>query len=255
MAILERPGLTLHYEEAGEGPTVLFTHGFGATAAMFAPTLPALTDAYRVVTWDLPGHGASGSPAEAARYATDEVVGDLGALLDSVGASSAVLVGHSVGGFLSLRFATSHPQRVTALVLVGTGPGYRSEAGRASWNAFAERYASALERRGLDALETSAELVPDAHRDASGLARAARGFLVQRDRVVSDALSDLTIPALVVVGSDDEAFVPAARHMAATMRAAELLMIEGGGHTPNLLRPEAFNASLRRFVDRVAGLS
>src|SRR3954469_18935097 len=105
----------------------------------------------------------------------------MAALLDAAAVQRAVLGGHSLGGFLSLAFHLEHPERVEALVLIGTGPGYRQDESRARWNAMTESYAKSLERKGLAALEAGDDVDVSVHRDAAGLVRAARGILAQHD--------------------------------------------------------------------------
>ena len=76
----------------------------------------------------------------------------MAAILDAAGVDRAVIGGHSLGGYLSLAFHVAHPERVAALVLIDTGPGYRSDDGRQKWNRMAEGYAADLEQKGLAAL-------------------------------------------------------------------------------------------------------
>src|SRR4051794_8200151 len=102
---------------------------------MFAGNVDPLATDHTVVTWDLRGHGDSEYPPDPAAYSVENSVGDLAALLDVADADRAVLLGHSLGGFLSLSFALEHPDRVGGLVLVDTGPGYRRDEARAEWNA------------------------------------------------------------------------------------------------------------------------
>ena len=150
MPTLQRDDLGLHFEVSGEGLPVLLTHGFSATSAMFAGTARALVPDYRVVTWDLRGHGSSDSPDDPSLYSPELVMSDMVALLDHLDIGRAVVGGHSVGGFLTLQFAIAHPETVCALVLEDTGPGYRSEKARERWNtSVAEAYATALSERGL----------------------------------------------------------------------------------------------------------
>ena len=102
---------------------VLLTHGFGASSHMFAGTVADLSTDHTVVVWDMRGHGRSDSPGDPAAYSVRTSLDAMLAILDDVGAERAVLVGHSLGGYLSLELAITHPERVAALVLVDTGPG------------------------------------------------------------------------------------------------------------------------------------
>lgn len=255
MPVLDRPGTFISYSTAGDGPPLLLTHGFAATSAMFAANQRVLAARNRVVTWDIRGHGASGDPADQACYSARASTDDMVAILDHLGIRRAAVGGHSLGGYLSLAFALAHPQRVSALLLIGTGPGFRSADSRAEWNRTAAQSASNIEDRGLAGLRAGAELDPAAHRSASGLASAARGILAQHDAHVIDGLPAITVPALIVVGADDTRFLAAARYMERKMGAARLVIIPGAGHAPNVSRPEQFNQHARSFLDEVGGQS
>jgi pimeloyl-ACP methyl ester carboxylesterase len=241
-------GVHVYYEVSGTGPAILLTHGFAASSHMYAATVADLSSDHTTITWDLRGHGKSDSPADPAEYSVDRSLADVAGILDAAGAGRAVLVGHSLGGYLSLEFVISNPERVEGLVLVGTGPGYRKDDARAVWNEMAERYAADLDERGLDGLPPSAELDAGVHRSAEGLALAARGILTQRDGHVLEALPSIGVPTLVVVGEHDEPFQAASRYMATKIPDAELVVIDGAGHAPPVTHPTEFNAALRSFL-------
>jgi pimeloyl-ACP methyl ester carboxylesterase len=238
----------VHHEIVGSGPAVLFTHGFASSSHMFAATVADLSTDHTTITWDIRGHGKSDSPADPAEYSVDLSLSDMAGILDAAGAGRAVLVGHSLGGYLSLELTFANPDRVEGLVLVGTGPGYRKDEARAAWNQMAERYAADLDERGLDGMPSSAELDAGVHRSAEGLALAARGILSQRDGHVLEALPRIAAPTLVVVGENDEPFQAASRYMAAKIPDAELVVIDGAGHAPPVTHPNEFNAALRSFL-------
>jgi len=250
--ILERDGVRIFHEVRGRGPALLLTHGYSASSAMYAQNAETLARTRTVITWDLRGHGQSDAPADPAAYSVPLAVGDMVALLDAAGAERAVIAGHSLGGFLSLELWLAYPERVAALVLIGTGPGYRSDAPRAAWNEMVEKTAARFERKGLAALGDGEEVRLAAHRDASGLglARAARGILAQHDARVLEALPRIGVPTLVVVGEHDGAFLAGSRYMAEKIPGAELVVIPGAGHSPNVGKPAEFHAALERFLAR-----
>ena len=173
MPEIDRGGVRITYDITGSGPAFLLTHGYTASAHMFRPNLPALSANNTVITWDVRGHGRSDYPADQTQYSPQLAVGDMVAILDAAGIERAVVGGHSLGGYLTLRFHLAHRDRVAGLVLIDTGPGYRNDAAREGWNKMATDYASSFERRGLDALGGSDEVQADVHRDATGLARGA----------------------------------------------------------------------------------
>ena len=218
---------------------------------MFASTVAALAVDHTVVVWDQLGHGRSDAPEYSDEYSVAASLEAMRSLLQDAGADQAVLLGHSLGGYLSLEFALAHPDDVRALVLVDTGPGYRSDRGRARWNEMAERYAVGLEASGLGSLNDSPELSAAHHPGAVGLAHSACRVLPQVDGHVIEALPSIAVPTLVVVGERDEAFLAGSRDMAEKIPDAELAVIVGAGHAPPVTHPAEFNAVLRAFLDRV----
>jgi pimeloyl-ACP methyl ester carboxylesterase len=255
-------GIEIGYDMDGDGPVVLFTHGYQASRRMWDAQARALRDRYRVVTWDLRGHGESGAPDDPAMYSHELMLGDMTALLDLAAAhppepsggakTAAVLVGHSLGGYASLLYRLEHPERVRALVLFGSGPGYRDADARAKWNDMAERFARSVEERGLDILrKASAEVSSAMHRSPKALAHAARGMLAQQDSRVMDTITEIDVPTLVLIGSEDKPFIGSSEYMAKKIPGAELVVIEGAGHAASIEKPDEFNAALQGFLDRL----
>jgi len=253
MPEIDRGGVRITYDIAGggHGPALLLTHGYTASAHMFARNLAALGEHATVITWDVRGHGRSGYPEDLAEYSPQLAVGDMVAILDAVGVERAVIGGHSMGGYLSLRFHAQHRDRVRGLVLIDTGPGYRNDSARDGWNKMAENYAASFERKGLDALGSSDEVRSDVHRDATGLARAARGILTQFDALVIESLPGIAVPTLVIVGEDDTPFVDGSKYMAAKIPGAQLAVIADAGHAPNIAQPAEFERVLTTFLDGI----
>src|SRR5438309_4231417 len=117
------------------------------------------------------GTGRSDYPDDAAAYSEALTVGDMAALLDKVGAAGAIVGGLSLGGCMSLAFYRAHPERVRALLIIGAGRGFKRDDARGAWKQRAHQTGERFERGGLSGL--SSERLSVAHRDASGLARAA----------------------------------------------------------------------------------
>jgi len=253
MAAISREGVAISYWASGDGFPVLFSHSAADTGRMWAPQVAALSSGYRVITWDLRGHGESDSPSDPAAYSAEASVGDMLAILDAEGARRAVLVGLSLGGYLSLAFRYTHPERVRALALCSTGPGYRNPAAREQYNASVEQRAAALDERGLESLGRSAEVVTqrgDQH-SARGLALAARGIEKQQDSHIMDSLAEIDVPVLVMVGEKDRAFHGGTDYMAGKIPGARKVMIQNAGHTANLHQPDAFNAAILAFLSSI----
>jgi pimeloyl-ACP methyl ester carboxylesterase len=239
----------IHREVTGSGPAIVLTHGFAASSHMFAATVPALAVDHTVINWDMPGHGRSEAPDDPSAYSVGSFLASMLGLVDDAGAERAVFLGHSLGGYLSLDMALTHPDRTAGLVLVDTGPGYRNDAARDGWNRMAVAYARDLEAKGLAGLPGGEELAAGVHSTATGLVHAARNVLAQRDAHVIDGLASITAPTLIVVGSDDEPFVKGSHYMAEKIPNATLAVIDGAGHAPPMSHPEEFNSILRSFLD------
>ena len=253
MPTVDRAGVRIHYESQGRGPSVLLTHGYSATLRMWDAQAAALASRFRVIRWDMRGHGESDSPEDPAAYTHEATVGDMAAVLDACSVDEAVVGGLSLGGYMSLEFHLAHPGRVRALVLCDTGPGYKKDDAREGWNRYAEGFARKFDEQGLAALGSSAEVRAAKHRDARGLALAARGILVQRDSRVIESLPHISVPTLLVVGADDKPFLAGMKYMAEKIPGAEHVVIEGAGHAVNIDQPERFNEVLARFLARVGG--
>jgi len=249
MPKLERDGVQLYYEAHGEGPALLLTHGFSATSQMWKGQIDALAPHFTVITWDMRGHGQSDYPEDPAAYSEEATVADMAALLDRLGARSAVVGGLSLGGYMSLAFHRAHPERTRALLIVDTGPGYKNVEAREGWNRNAVARAERYEREGLGDLSAASAEVRDAHhRDAAGLARAARGMLTQRDPRVIESLPDIRVPSLIIVGENDTPFLAASDYMAARIPGAKKVVIPHAGHAANIDNPDAFNEALTAFL-------
>ena len=250
MPFLDRGGARIHYDlrgPASDRPPLLLSHGFSASGEMWERNLDALGGDREVLTWDMRGHARSDAPHDRADYGVEQSVEDMLLLLELLSAPRAVLCGMSLGGYLSLAFYVRHPDRVSALILVDTGPGFRRDEPRRQWNEFAERTAAALERDGLAALRAGPEVAQ--HRDAIGLVHTARAVMAQRDAHVIDSLPRIAVPTLVVVGALDTNFLSAADYMAARIPGARKVVLDAAGHAANVEAAGAFNSAVRDFLE------
>jgi pimeloyl-ACP methyl ester carboxylesterase len=251
MPYLDRDGVHIWYEARGrdEHPLVLLSHGYSATGCMWDVQVDALRDRYRVVTWDMRGHGRSDSPDDPGAYSEQATVADMAAILDDCGAASAYIGGLSLGGFMSLAFHYRHPERVDALLLFDTGPGYKNDEARDGWNRNAEKRAEELESRGFQALSQSREVKARNHRSAQGLAHAARGMLAQSDARIIESLPAIAVPTLVLVGADDRPFLAATDYMTKKIASAHKVVIPDAGHASNIDQPAAFDSAVSGFLE------
>jgi pimeloyl-ACP methyl ester carboxylesterase len=140
-------GLSLHYQQVGDGPDVVMVHGItGNLAVWHLQIVPALWDRFRVLTYDLRGHGYSGTPPSG--YSPDDMADDLLGLLDGLELERPALVGHSYGADITLYFAARHPDRVSQVVAIEPAlpalEDLRAHDGWAGWR----YWVAALERAG-----------------------------------------------------------------------------------------------------------
>jgi pimeloyl-ACP methyl ester carboxylesterase len=256
MPKINRDGVDIYYEVHGSGPPLLLTHGYSSTSAMWKGQIGALSRHHKLVLWDMRGHGQSDYPTDPSQYSEALTVADMAALLDQVGAGSAIVGGLSLGGYMSLAFYRSRPERVSALLIIDTGPGFKKDDARDAWNKRAHDTGDRFEREGLAVLKSaSRERSTVSHRDASGLARAARGMLTQRDARVIESLADIKVPALVVVGADDAPFLAASDYMAAKIPGAKKAVIGAAGHAVNIDQPQAFLEAVLPFLDGLSAVA
>jgi len=243
MATAAVNGIEINYRDTGgDGPVVLFSHGFMMNHTMFDAQLEALASDYRCVAWDERGFGGTRAPGPFTYW---DSANDALALLDHLGIESAVFTGMSQGGFLSMRAALTAPERVRALVLIDstadlddpeTIEGYRgmlhvfehSDADKQS-EVFAITAGLIL---GDEALGNEWIPVWEAL-DRQQLIWAG-GALISRDDIM-DRLHEITCPVFTVHGTDD---------VAITIDVAYLLRRLAGLQLTHLLRPSLRRARL-----------
>lgn len=251
MPLVELNGIHINYEEHGShyGTPILLTHAYAATLQMWRPQFDAWKE-YRVIAWDMRGHGGTDSPPAQEDYTEKLTVEDMASLLRHLGIEKAVIGGLSLGGYISLEFQVAHPEMVSALVLCNTGPGYRKDEAREGWNDFSIGYAKRFEERGIDGLGRGIEIdeTRQYQRSPQGLAFAGRGILTQRDAKVMEHIDKVDVPTLVIWGADDQRYKAGCESIAAKVPGAKMVTIEEAGHAVNLYQPEKFNAAVLEFL-------
>lgn len=258
MAPLHVDGCRIHFVEAGPAgaPAVVFTHGAMLDHTSWAPQAEALARRYRVVGWDLPGHGQSHPLLRFERASGGRAL--LG-LMDHLEIGRAVLVGLSVGGWIAQHVALEHPERVRALACFGTmsiaeplpAP---ARAGLAASAGMTAAMPFGLVRRALPPLLAQTR---EARAHALAGARATRRQDFLRFWRGATALLDpsddreCAQPLLIAHGAHDRvARIPKyAARWAARCPNARLEVIPGAGHLANLDAPERTSALLETFVD------
>ncbi len=253
-------GIHLHYEDVGEGPAVLLLHAFPLSGAMWQRQVAALRGRYRVIVPDLRGFGESDAPT--GPYTLEQQADDVAALLAYLGVKRATVVGLSMGGYIAFTFWRRHRERVAALVLADTRAGADSAEGRAG----REANARLAEEQGVEAIadKLAPGLVSPGASQAVraelralitanspvGIAGALRGMAVRPD--ATPELAGITVPTLVLVGSDDALTPPAeAAQIRRGIDGSHMALVAEAGHLSSLEQPEGFNTALRAFLDRV----
>ena len=264
-------GLRLHVREWGkaDGPPILFIHGWSQNHLCWARQYEsALADEFRLVAYDLRGHGMSEAPLEPGHYTDGKLwADDVAAIIEELHLDRPVLVGWSYGAFVICDYVRAYGQdRIAAIDFVegavklgeaafGTliGPGFLDHfvgatADDLPTNIAAMRSfvrACVVKPVPDDDLETAMcwnVMVP----------AAIRANLAAREIDCDDVLGALEVPLLVTQGRADSVVLPAmAEHVLATCPTAEASWYEGVGHVPHLEEPERFNRELAELTRRV----
>jgi non-heme chloroperoxidase len=265
-------GLRLHVREWGrpDGPPILLIHGLSQNHLCWAKQYhSALADEFRLVAYDLRGHGMSQAPLEPGHYADGQLwADDLAAIIEQLGLDRPVLVGWSYGGFVISDYLRAHGQdRIGAIDLVGgvvtlgqaafgtlIGPGFLDH--------FPDVTADDLPTNilGMRALVKGWPARPYPPEEVETLLCSAmtvpariRANLGAREIDGDDVLRALEVPLLVSHGRADTVVLPAmAEHVLTICPVAEASWYDGVGHTPFLEDPERFNRELAALTRRVA---
>lgn len=256
----------IHAEAGGEGPALVLVHAGICDSRMWDPQWRSLAGRHRLVRHDMRGFGRSPVPPGAYSHARDLV-----AVMDAADVAEAVVVGTSMGGRVALEVAVAHPERVSALVLVGSGlPGHEwSDAVKEYWAAEDE----AIERGDLaEAAEVNVrfwidgpgrrpeDVDPELRRRVHAMQLRALELQVPSYLEVGDLeellvpdlgdrLGEVTQPTLVVIGEADHPDIHAiARRIAASVPHTTEASIPDASHLPSMERPEAFDRILAGFL-------
>jgi pimeloyl-ACP methyl ester carboxylesterase len=257
---VELPEHCIELTDGGEGTAVVLLHGFPLSAAIWAPIRPALEGACRLITPDLRGFGGSEKPE--GDYSMEALAADVASVLELLGVERYVLGGHSMGGYVALRLAAAHPERLLGIVLVDSKAAADNEEGKRrragavdAIRAFGPAAyvrgfmpvvlgeTTRLERPGLvEELGRVGNLAP-----AHVLVGCQQGMAARPDS--SELLASLDVPVLVVVGEEDALLdVETASSIALSARRGHLAVIPEAGHTPSLEQPAATATALLSFL-------
>jgi 3-oxoadipate enol-lactonase len=248
---------TVNAAQTGEGPPLVLLHSLLSDRASFDAIVPALSHSFRVIVPELPGFGRSAVVSGGLAEIADRMAA---AVKDAASGEQPIVLGNGYGGFVALQMAIRHPQLAAKFILADCGAAF-SEPGRQAFR----NMAAASEAKGLAAITDVAmrrlfapefqEAHPDlmADRRAAFLRtdedvfRAACGALAELD--LRPELGKVTVPVLVLVGEHDEATPPPMSHeLAAGLPNAQLKIIAGCAHVPQLQSPQVFLDAIGDFL-------
>ena len=262
MPTIERDGVSIHYEDRGEGLPVIFGHSFLANGEMWRHQVDALCGRHRTINVDHRGHGRSGPVGRSCTLY--DMADDMLAVLDHAGIASAVWAGLSIGGMIAMRAALVAPERVRGLVIVDSHAGAEKHPGKLRFGLLALGALAAGFRPlawailphmfGRTAIREQPELI------AAWRAELARlhvpsmlrvlAALMRRDDIVP-RLGSIRAPALVLVGDEDHTVpVSCSRRIAASIPGARLEVLPRCGHLSALEQPAQVTAAMEAFLAR-----
>ena len=258
MPLHEVNGQWINYEDTGgDLVPIVLAHGILMDRGMFAPQIDSAKVGSRFITWDARCHGETENTDDPFSYW--DLADDLKGLLDHLGIERAVIGGMSQGGFVALRFALKYPERVSALILIGTQAGVEDPEKVATYQVMLDvweadglndqlaRTIAAIvlgnEWRGSD------EWIAKWHQKPRSLLRQAFQTLVSRDDI-QHRLGEITAPALVIHGTADAAIDIEKAHRLCSELAncRQMVAIEGAGHASNLTHPKLVNLAIQQFI-------
>lgn len=249
-------GINLYYEVHGRGFPLLLLHGFAGTTKSWKPQVKPLSRSYRLIIYDMRGHGQTDSPRELSAYSMEIVVEDQYQLLRHLGVEQGVIGGLSLGGLVAMHFYFKHPEMVRALILADTGPGYRNPERMEAWNRERIACAEVLEREGMEGFMRSPYSILDYYTppevmrrlDPIGLANVNRGVMLNIRLL---PVEEIKVPTLILCGDRDRDFLPATEYMSQRIPDSEKVILQGAGHGSNIDQPEAFNDAILGFLKRI----
>lgn len=251
-------GIDVTYTDSGgDGPAILFSHGFLMDHTMFDPQVAEFSGSHRCVTWDARGFGGT-RVTEPFSYwdSADDAV----ALLDHLGIDRAVFVGMSQGGFMSLRAALAHPARVAGVVLIDSAADVDDEATITEYREMIDVFTEGADEQreavyqvvaglilGTD--ELAATWIPKWRRlDPEQLGLAGHALLDRDD--ITSRLASIECPLLAVHGTADTAITIDRAHALVPIARDHrgVVAVEGAAHAPNLSHPDQVNRAIADFL-------
>ena len=264
-------GVQLHYEESGEGQTIVFVHEFAGDHRSWEAQMRYFSRRYRCVAYSARGYTPSDIPSKGSMYSQDIARDDILAILDHLDVEKGHIVGLSMGGFATLHFGIHYSERAHSLVVAGCGYGaepdrrtqFQEETEKvaemiqsSTGDAFAEQYAQGPTRvqfQNKDPRGWADFRDQLAEHSLDGAAFTMRGVQSQRPSLfdLEADLRQITVPMLVLTGDEDEPCLIPNIYLKRTVPSAALQILPNTGHTINIEEPAAFNAAVSDFLAQV----
>ncbi len=264
-------GVRLWFEESGAGTPIVFVHEFGGDHRSWEPQMRAFSRRHRCITFGARGYPPSDVPESLEAYSQANAVRDIVSVMDALAIPKAHVVGLSMGGFAALHLGLDAPARCLSLVVAGAGYGAEKQfeayfrdvslevarqfetQGAAE---FAKTYslgASRVQFQNKDPRGWQEFATQLGEHSSLGSALTMRGVQARRPSLydLEDRLKAMQVPALVVVGDEDDHCLQPGIFLKKTLPASGLAVMPKCGHTLNLEEPEAFNRLLAEFIDAV----
>ena len=253
------------YRIEGSGPDLVLIHGLGMNQAMWQWQAPVLAERFRVITYDLLGHGESPAPPDPMSLGT--LAEQLEELAQSLGLAHFAIAGFSLGGMIARRFALDHAERVTALAILHSAHD-RTEAEREAIRVRVRQAAvegpqatvgPALERWFSASYRASHPAIMDLIRDwllSNDRAVYPRIYsvLAEADEELVSGLTKITCPTLVMTGAEDHGnSAEMHQRLAEALPSSRLVILPGLRHMALAEDPEAFNAPLLAHFEAALG--
>lgn len=264
MPYAKRGGVNIYYETYGKGFPIVFLHPFSTNGYIWYFQTFTFAQTNQCIIVDERGHGRSDKPQQG--YAIKEMAADVGAVLDDLKISKAILVGNSIGGMIAMQFNLDNPDRVAGNVIVSSGTniaaGMPPEAKAAfqkdpvgTFGALVDGAFSAKTKRErpelLDLMKGHFIVEDNFPRHAFFAAIADPSGVFNWN--ISDRLKDIRKPTLILAGEEDQATpVAANKFLADNIPGAQLRVLKDVGHFYQLEKSADFNRDLAQFVKQVA---
>jgi pimeloyl-ACP methyl ester carboxylesterase len=264
-------GIKLYYEEVGSGIPIVFVHEFAGDIRSYELQMRYFGQRYRCIAYNARGYPPSDVPPDGEKYSQERARDDIRAVLDALKIDKAHVVGLSMGGFASLHFGFSFPDRARSLVVAGCGYGAAPDK-RAQFAAEAEAVAEQFEQQSMAKVAEGYALGPTrvqfqnkdprgwreftsqlSEHSTTGAARTMRGVQARRPSLFDlvDKMTAMTVPTLIITGDEDWPCLEPALLMKRSIATSALVVMPNAGHAINLEDPACFNQHIADFFHTV----